>query len=83
MYKIEIECIGKCFDVKVGCRNYLYATKEAVIADLSAYLTDPESIEEAYSYIRHSKEQLKSMPEVEIRMDAPLNPTPIIRRNHD
>ena len=51
MYEVKIKKIQGAFRVKVGCQQFFYLTKEALLSELGAYIDDPELSNQVYNFI--------------------------------
>jgi hypothetical protein len=48
MHRIQIDKIEGVYGTKVGCQRFSYFTAEALLADLKAYLADPDGTAKKY-----------------------------------
>ena len=46
---ISINQVDNGFQVSVGCKNLVFTSREQLIAELSAYLANPEQVEKQYA----------------------------------
>ncbi|MFA6290149.1 MAG: hypothetical protein WC637_00130 [Victivallales bacterium] len=68
MHRIQIDQIEGIYDVHVGCQQAYYITAEALLADLKAYLTDPEGTQKryfAYRDVTNRKNEPGPRPEIQ------------------
>jgi hypothetical protein len=80
MHRIQIDQIEGVYDVRVGCQQTYCLTAEALLADLKAYLADPEGITKrffAYQAARVGGDKCAEVGQPTLRENRP----PEVHRN--